>query len=697
MHTETIQQLRNIGIIAHIDAGKTTTTERILFYTGRSYKIGETHDGTATMDWMVQEQERGITITSAATRCDWRSSNINIIDTPGHVDFTAEVERSLRVLDGCVILFCAVAGVQPQSETVWRQANKYNVPRIAFVNKMDRVGADFDRVVSQVEQQLKSQPLVLTLPIGEEENYMGHVDLVTMTTRTWLPSEKSPGGEMIENGEIPGDLKAKANAGRAELIDALASCSDEILEKYIAEEEISVELIQKTIREATIAGDVVPILCGTAFRNKGIQALLDSIVDYLPSPLDLPNSIAFEQDSMEQVEIPADPELPFSAMAFKVSAMPHIGKLVYARIYSGTLNVGDQIYNVTRGCKERVGRILQMHANKREDLETAKAGDIVALIGLKRIGTGETLAASKDAPVLEKITFPETVISVAIAPKTKADMTKLSKVLHTLMDEDPTFKASMDQQTGETIIAGMGELHLEIIVDRILREFKVQAEIGAPQVAYKEGIRKAVKTEGKCAKQTGGRGQYGHVIMNIEPQPRGSGFVFETSVKGGTVPSTFFPAIELGIRDALEEGPLAKKPITDVKVTLLDGSYHEVDSSIVAFKTAAIEAMRTGLAKASPVLLEPYTRLEIETPEQYLGDIIGNINSRRGKVISMKMRSDLQIIEAHVPLAEMFNYSTHLRTLSQGRATFTMEVLHYIEVPPSVAEKILKEHQQKEE
>jgi elongation factor G len=696
MQTETMQQIRNIGIIAHIDAGKTTTTERILFFTGRNYKIGETHEGTATMDWMVQEQERGITITSAATKCEWRDASINIIDTPGHVDFTAEVERSLRVLDGCVILFCAVAGVQPQSETVWRQANKYGVPRIAFVNKMDRVGADFDRVVSQIEQRLKSQPLVLTLPIGEEDDYIGHVDLVTMTTRTWLPSDKNPGGEMIENGEIPGELKAKANAARAILIDALASCNDEILEKYIGEEEISVELIQKTIREATIAGDVVPVLCGSAFRNKGVQALLDSIVDYLPSPVEIPASIAYEQESMEKVEIVADPDQPFAAMAFKVCAMPHIGKLVYARIYSGTLKVGDQIYNVTRGQKERVGRILQMHANKRDDLQIARAGDIVALIGLKRIGTGDTLAETKEAPVLEKITFPETVISVAITPRTKSDLTRLSNVLHTLMDEDPTFKASMDQETGETIIAGMGELHLEIIVDRILREYKVQADIGAPQVAYKEGIRKAVQTEGKCAKQTGGRGQYGHVIMTIEPQPRGGGFVFETKVKGGTVPSTFFPAIEMGVRDALTQGPLAKKPIADVKVTLLDGSYHEVDSSIVAFKTAAIEAMKIGLAKADPVLLEPYTKVEIETPEQYLGDIIGNINSRRGKVVNMEMRGDLRIVECHVPLAEMFNYSTHLRSLSQGRACFTMEILHYIEVPVSVAEKILKAEQEKD-
>jgi len=690
MQQENMRRVRNIGIIAHIDAGKTTTTERILYFTGKNYKLGETHDGTATMDWMVQEQERGITITSAATKCHWLDCDINIIDTPGHVDFTAEVERSLRVLDGCVVLLCAVAGVQPQSETVWRQADKYNVPRMVFVNKMDRTGANFERVVTQVRERLKAQPLVLTLPIGGEENYIGHVDLINMTSRIWAPSEKDPAGQMVESNEIPANLAEEAKAARASLLDILANSNDEILERYMAEEPIDRELIIKAIREATIGNKVVPVLCGSAFRNKGVQALLDAIVSYLPSPLDIPDSTAFNQDTLEQITIPADPKLPLAAMAFKVASMPHIGKLVYTRIYAGTLNVGDQIYNVTRGTRERIGRILQMHANQRQDLETAQAGDIVAIVGLKRIGTGDTLALEKDSPVLEKITFPETVISVAIEPKTKSDLAKLSTVLHTLMDEDPTFKASMDEETGETIISGMGELHLEIIVDRILREFNVGAVVGAPQVAYREGIRRGVPTEGKCAKQTGGRGQYGHVIMEIEPLPRGSGFIFETDVKGGTVPSTFFPAVEHGVREALSEGPLAKKPVTDVKVTLLDGSYHEVDSSIIAFRTAAIEAMRIGLAKASPVLLEPYTRVEIETPEQYLGDIIGNINSRRGKVVNMEMRADMRTIECHVPLAEMFNYSTHLRSLSQGRASFSMEVMHYVEVPESVATKILR-------
>jgi len=686
---ENMRRVRNIGIIAHIDAGKTTTTERILYFTGKNYKIGETHDGTATMDWMLQEQERGITITSAATKCLWQNCAINIIDTPGHVDFTAEVERSLRVLDGCVVLLCAVAGVQPQSETVWRQADKYRVPRMVFVNKMDRTGANFERVVTQIKERLKAQPVVLTMPIGSEENYLGHIDLVKMTARIWAPSEKDPAGQMVES-EIPADLQAAAAAAHHQLIDTLATCNDEILERYMAEEPIEIELITKALRSATIDGKVVPVLCGSAFRNKGVQALLDAIVAYLPSPLDIPASIAFNQVTDEELTIAADPNLPLAAMAFKVASMPHIGKLVYTRIYAGTLNVGDQIYNVTRGTKERVGRILQMHANQRQDLETAQAGDIVAIVGMKRIGTGDTLAHDKDAPVLEKITFPETVISVAIEPKTKADLTKLSTVLHTLMDEDPTFKASMDEETGETIIAGMGELHLEIIVDRILREFNVQATVGAPQVAYREGIKKGVPTEGKCAKQTGGRGQYGHVIMEIEPLPRGGGFIFETNVKGGTVPSTFFPAVEQGVRAALTEGPLAKKPVTDVKVTLLDGSYHEVDSSIIAFRTAAIEAMKLGLAKASPMMLEPYTRVEIETPEQYLGDIIGNINSRRGKVVNMEMRADMRTIECHVPLAEMFNYSTHLRSLSQGRASFSMEVMHYVEVPESVATKILR-------
>lgn len=689
MPMETMRRVRNIGIIAHIDAGKTTTTERILYYTGKSYKIGEVHDGNATMDWMIQEQERGITITSAATKCQWLDSDINIIDTPGHVDFTAEVERSLRVLDGCVVLFCAVAGVQPQSETVWRQANRYAVPRIAFVNKMDRVGANFKRVVEQIKERLRSTPLVLALPIGAEENYVGHVDLVEMAAHIWDANEKVAQGSRASTAEIPAEMLEQVKAARIVLLETLATYNDEIFDLYLAGEPVPVELVKETIRKATLKNYVVPVLCGSAFRNKGVQALLNAIVYYLPSPLDIPPATAFNQGTNEQVQIAADPSLPFTGMAFKVATMPHVGKLVYLRVYSGTLKAGDQIYNVTRGTKERVGRILQMHANQRQDLDEVKAGDICAVIGLKRIGTGETLAVDRDMAVLEKITFPETVISVAIEPKTKADLAKLSTVLHTLMDEDPTFKASMDQETGETIIAGMGELHLEIIVDRIMREFNVQATVGAPQVAYREGIRKAVPTEGKCAKQTGGRGQYGHVIMNIEPLPRGSGIIFETSVKGGTVPSEYFPAIEMGVRESLTEGPLAKYPVVDVKVTLLDGSYHEVDSSIIAFKTASIEAMRSGLARALPVLLEPNMRVEIETPDTYMGDIIGNINSRRGKVANMEMREDLRIIECQVPLAEMFNYSTHLRTLSQGRACFTMEVLNYAEVPESVAVKLL--------
>lgn len=695
MPKKAMRQVRNIGIIAHVDAGKTTTSERILFFTGKNYKMGEVHDGKATMDWMVQEQERGITITSAATKCQWLDADINIIDTPGHVDFTAEVERSLRVLDGCVVVFCSVAGVQPQSETVWRQANRYAVPRIAFVNKMDRVGANFKRVVSQIKDRLRSTPLIIALPIGAEDKFIGHVDLVEMLAYTWAGEEAEVPGPRPASPEIPAEMKQEVEAAREELLETLATFNDELFEKYLAGEEVPVELIKETIRAATLKNDIVPVICGSSFKNKGVQALLNAIVYYMPSPLDIAAATAFDQVTNEPVAIAADSSAPFTGMAFKVATMPHVGKLVYLRVYSGTLKAGDQIYNVTRGTKERVGRILQMHANQRIDIDEVKAGDICAVVGLKRIGTGETLAADRHAPMLEKMTFPETVISVAIEPKTKADLAKLSTVLHSLMDEDPTFKASMDQETGETIIAGMGELHLEIIVDRIMREYGVQATVGAPQVAYREGIRSSVETEGKCAKQTGGRGQYGHVVMTIEPLERGSGFVFETKVKGGTVPSEYFPAVEHGVRDSLKEGPIAKYPVVDVKVTLLDGSYHEVDSSIVAFRTAAIDAMRSGLAKSSPVLLEPCMRVEIETPETYMGDIIGNINSRRGQVLNMEMRDDLRIIECQVPLAEMFNYSTHLRTLSQGRATFTMEVFNYSEVPESVATKLLHPSRQK--
>lgn len=689
MNTQAMR-VRNIGIIAHIDAGKTTTTERILYYTGRNYKIGEVHDGAATMDWMIQEQERGITITSAATKCHWLDSDINIIDTPGHVDFTAEVERSLRVLDGCVVVFCAVAGVQPQSETVWRQANRYKVPRIAFVNKMDRVGANFARVVEQIKERLKAVPLVISLPIGNEESYCGHIDLIEMNARVGEVSESDPMGKNVIRVEIPAEMRTAAEAGREAMLECLSCFDDDLMEKFLAEEEISPDLIRAAIRRATIKNHIVPVICGTAFKNKGVQTLLDSIVHFLPSPLEIEPVTAFSQNGEDRFEISADPNAPFMAMAFKVAALPHIGKIVYLRVYSGTLTAGSQVYNVTRGRKERIGRILEMHANQRVDLTEVKAGDIVAVIGPKKIGTGDTLSVDADAPVLEKISFPETVISVAIEPKSKAEITKLSTVLHTLMEEDPTFKASTDEDTGQTLISGMGELHLEIIIDRILREFNVQAMVGVPQVAYKEGIREKVMTEGKCAKQTGGRGQYGHVIMEIEPLPRGSGFVFATNVKGGTVPSIFYGAIEDGVRDALQDGPLAGYPIMDVRVTLLDGSAHEVDSSIIAFKVAAVEAMKAGLPKAGPVLLEPCMLVKIETPEQYLGDIIANINSRRGKVVNMEMNGDLRMVECHVPLAKMFNYSTHLRSMSQGRASFAMEVLHYAEVPQSVAEGLLR-------
>jgi elongation factor G len=689
MNTEATR-VRNIGIIAHIDAGKTTTTERILYYTGKNYKIGEVHDGNATMDWMVQEQERGITITSAATKCHWLNSDINIIDTPGHVDFTAEVERSLRVLDGCVVVFCAVAGVQPQSETVWRQANRYSVPRLAFINKMDRVGANFKRVVTQIKERLNSTPLIIAIPIGAEDSYQGHVDLIEMTARVGDSPEKDPLGKNVISVEIPENMKEEAKIAREQLLETLSCYDDNLMEKFLGEEEIAPDLIRSVIRKATIKENLVPVLCGTAFKNKGVQALLDAIVHYMPSPLDIPPATAFSQDGSEQFEIASDPDAPFSAMAFKVAALPHIGKIAYLRVYSGTLTVGSQVYNVTRGRKERIGRILEMHANQRIDIEEVKAGDIVAVIGPKKIGTGDTLAIDPDAPVLEKISFPDTVISVSIEPKSKAEITKLSTVLHTLMDEDPTFKASTDKDTGQTLISGMGELHLEIIIDRILREFNVQALVGVPQVAYKEGIRNKVMTEGKCAKQTGGRGQYGHVIMEIEPLPRGSGFVFETNVKGGTVPSIYYGAIEDGIKDAIQDGPLAGYPLMDIKVTLLDGSAHEVDSSIIAFKVAAIEAMKSGLPKAAPVLLEPCMLVKVETPEQYLGDIIANINSRRGKVVNMEMNGDVRTVECHVPLAKMFNYSTHLRSISQGRASFSMEVLHYVEVPESVSEELLR-------
>ncbi|HOT28615.1 MAG TPA: elongation factor G [Candidatus Ozemobacteraceae bacterium] len=685
---ESMKKVRNIGIIAHIDAGKTTTSERILYYTGRSYKLGEVHEGTATMDWMVQEQERGITITSAATKCHWQDCDINIIDTPGHVDFTAEVERSLRVLDGGVVVFCAVGGVQPQSETVWRQANKYGVPRIAFVNKMDRVGANFAKVVKQIKERLMARPVPIVIPIGAEAKFIGHVDLVTMEAHVW-PEDPENKGTEFEIQPIPESLKHQAEEARGYLLECLSTYNDEILEKYLEDQPIDPAIVKATLREATIKGKLFPVICGSAFKNKGVQALLDAVVDYLPSPLDIPAARGTDARTGEEIEVPADPEAPFAALVFKIMTDPHIGKLVYLRVYSGTLDAGTQVMNVTRSQKDRIGRLLQMHANQRQDLASAKAGDIVAAVGLKRVGTGDTIASGDFQVLMESIKFPETVISVAIEPKTQADLAKLGMVLNALMEEDPTFKAKIDQDTGQTIIAGMGELHLEIIVDRIIREFKVQASIGRPQVAYKEGIRRSAKGECRYVKQTGGRGQYGHVVLTIEPIERGKGFEFINATVGGVIPREYIKGVEQGVKDALADGVIAGFPMVDVKATLLDGSYHAVDSSDLAFRNAAFEATKDALVKASPVLLEPFMKVEIETPDQYMGDIIGNINARRGKVLNVEMREDVRVIDCQTPLSDMFGYSTQLRSLSQGRATFTMEISHYDLVPDSVAEKIL--------
>ncbi len=685
---ESMKKVRNIGIIAHIDAGKTTTSERILYYTGRSYKLGEVHEGTATMDWMVQEQERGITITSAATKCHWQDCDINIIDTPGHVDFTAEVERSLRVLDGGVVVFCAVGGVQPQSETVWRQANKYGVPRIAFVNKMDRVGANFAKVVKQIKERLMARPVPIVIPIGAEAKFVGHVDLVTMEAHVW-PEDPENKGTEFEIQPIPESLKHQAEEARGYLLECLSTYNDEILEKYLEDQPIDPAVVKATLREATIKGKLFPVICGSAFKNKGVQALLDAVVDYLPSPLDIPAARGTDARTGEEIEVPADPEAPFAALVFKIMTDPHIGKLVYLRVYSGTLDAGTQVMNVTRSQKDRIGRLLQMHANQRQDLASAKAGDIVAAVGLKRVGTGDTIASGDFQVLMESIKFPETVISVAIEPKTQADLAKLGMVLNALMEEDPTFKAKIDQDTGQTIIAGMGELHLEIIVDRIIREFKVQASIGRPQVAYKEGIRRSAKGECRYVKQTGGRGQYGHVVLTIEPIERGKGFEFLNATVGGVIPREYIKGVEQGVKDALADGVIAGFPMVDVKATLLDGSYHAVDSSDLAFRNAAFEATKDALVKASPVLLEPFMKVEIETPDQYMGDIIGNINARRGRILNVEMREDVRVIDCQAPLSDMFGYSTQLRSLSQGRATFTMEISHYDLVPDSVAEKIL--------
>jgi len=683
-----LERVRNIGIIAHIDAGKTTTTERILYYTGRIHKIGEVHEGAAEMDWMEQEKERGITITSATTTCFWRDHRINIVDTPGHVDFTIEVERSLRVLDGAVTILCSVGGVQPQTETVWRQADKYGVPRIIFVNKMDRIGADFFKVVADVEEKLGAKPVPVQIPVGAEDEFKGVVDLITMKAIIW---EEETLGAKYHYEEIPEDLKDLAEEYREKMIEALADVDEEIMMKYLEGEEISEEEIKQAIRKGTIELKFFPMLCGSAFKNKGVQPLLDAVVDYLPSPLDVPPIKGINPKTGEEEERHASYDEPFAALAFKILTDPYVGQLTFIRVYSGLMESGSYVYNATRDKKERLARILRMHANKREEIPVLGAGDIAAAVGLRETYTGDTLCDPNHPVLLEAMEFPEPVISVAVEPKTKADQEKLSLALQKLAKEDPSFRVSTDHETGQTIISGMGELHLEIIVDRLKREFKVDVNVGRPQVAYRETIRKEVTSEGKFIKQTGGRGQYGHVWLKIEPLEPGKGFEFYETIKGGVVPKEYIPAVEAGIREAMETGVVAGYPMTDIKVTLFDGSYHEVDSSEMAFKIAGSIAFKEGAKKANPVLLEPIMEVEVTTPEEFMGDVIGDLNKRRGRVQGMEARGNAQVIRALVPLAEMFGYATDLRSMTQGRATYIMKFSHYEEVPPNVAEQIIGE------
>ncbi|MCK8828367.1 elongation factor G [Natroniella acetigena] len=672
--------------MAHIDAGKTTATERILFYTGRVHKIGETHDGASQMDWMEQEKERGITITSAATTCQWEDHRINIIDTPGHVDFTVEVERSLRVLDGAIGVFCSVGGVEPQSETVWRQADKYNVPRIAFINKMDRTGADFYNVLNMMEERIAANPVALQLPIGKEENYLGSVDLVEMKAIVY---EDELGVDYVKK-EIPDDLQEKAEEYRELLIEKLADLDEEIMMKYLEGEEITVTEVKAAIRKGTIANEFTPVFCGTALKNKGIQPLLDAIIDYLPAPIDIPPVIGLDPETEEEITREADDDAPFSALAFKIMTDPYVGKLAFFRVYSGILEAGSYVYNSTKDEKERVGRILQMHANKREEREEVFAGDLAAAVGLKNTSTGDTLCTADEPVVLESMEFPETVIDVAIEPKTQKDSDKLGEALQKLAEEDPTFNVRTDEETGQTIISGMGELHLEVIIDRLTREFNVEANIGEPQVAYRETITKKAEIEGKFIRQSGGRGQYGHVIMEIEPLEAGEGFEFEDNIVGGVVPRDYISSVEDGVREALENGVIANYPVVDVKVALNDGSYHEVDSSEMAFKIAGSMAIREGAHRANPVLLEPVMAVEVTTPEEYMGDVIGDLNSRRGQVEGMEQRGNARIIRANVPLSEMFGYATDLRSNTQGRAQYVMQMDHYDEVPKNIAKEIME-------
>jgi elongation factor G len=684
--TVPLDRTRNIGIMAHIDAGKTTTTERILYYTGINYKIGEVHEGTATMDWMVQEQERGITITSAATTCLWRDHRVNIIDTPGHVDFTIEVERSLRVLDGAVGVFCSVGGVEPQTETVWRQADKYQVPRIAFVNKMDRLGADFFRVVQMIKDRLGARAVPLQLPIGAEDKFIGVIDLVRMKAIVW---EDESLGAKFRDEAIPEELASAAAEYREKLIEAAADSDETIMEKYLEGHEISEAELTKAIRSATLAIKIIPVLCGSAFRNKGVQPLLDAVIEYLPSPLDIPPVKGTDPDTQAPDERPAKDDAPFSALAFKIMTDPFVGTLSFFRVYSGSLSAGASVYNSTKGKRERIGRLLKMHANKREEIKAVYAGDIAAGVGLRTATTGDTLCDENDPIILESIEFPEPVISIAIEPKSKADQEKLGLSLQKLAAEDPSFRVRTDEETGQTIISGMGELHLEIIVDRLLREFNVGANVGKPQVAYKETVRKAVEQQGKFIRQTGGRGQYGDVWIKLEPQQPGAGFEFVDAIKGGSIPREYIPAVEKGVKEATENGALAGYPMVDVKVTLFDGSYHDVDSSEIAFKIAGSMAFKEAARKASPVLLEPIMSVEVVVPEDFMGDVIGDLNSRRGKVLGMDTRPAAQAIDARVPLAQMFGYATDLRSMTQGRATYTMQFSHYEPVPANVAEGII--------
>ena len=687
-----IERYRNIGISAHIDAGKTTTTERVLFYTGESHKIGEVHDGATTTDWMEQEKERGITITSAAVTCFWKGMDgkfpehrINIIDTPGHVDFTIEVERSMRVLDGACMVYCAVGGVQPQSETVWRQANKYKVPRLAFVNKMDRTGANFFKVYDQMRSRLKANPIPIQIPIGAEEKFKGVVDLIRMKAIYW---DEASQGMKFELKEIPVDLLPTAKEWREKMLESAAEASEELMNKYLEDGDLSEEDIKKGLRQRTIAFEIVPMLCGSAFKNKGVQAMLDAVIEYMPAPTDIP-PVTGELENGTQGERKANDDEPFSGLAFKIMTDPFVGQLIFVRVYSGVVKSGDTVYNPTKGKKERIGRLVQMHANERQNIDEIRAGDIAAAIGLKEATTGETLCDPGKVITLERMIFPEPVIHVAVEPKTKADQEKMGIALNRLAQEDPSFRVRTDQDSGQTIISGMGELHLEIIVDRMKREFGVEANVGAPQVAYREAIKKTIEIEGKFVKQSGGRGQYGHVWLRMEPNETGKGFEFVDAIKGGSVPREYIPAVNKGLEETLPNGVLAGFPVVDVKVTLFDGSYHEVDSNENAFKMAASIAFKDGMRKANPVLLEPMMAVEVETPPEFMGNVVGDLSSRRGMIQGMDDVAGIKVIKAEVPLAEMFGYSTSLRSATQGRATYTMEFKHYTEAPKNVAEAVI--------